>query len=130
MAHYVTTLDVMAMNQAIMERTGGESALGADGALESAVLGPQMAAHYTEASLAEQAATLMASIALAHAFMDGNKRTALAAGTTFLILNGQYVVSKPEELGRQLLAVITRQGGLDDAIADLAAWIDSHLAPI
>lgn len=130
MAHYVTTLDVMAMNQAIMERMGGESALRDDGALESAVMRPQMAAHYAEASLAEQAATLMAGIALAHAFVDGNKRTALAAGTTFLILNGQYVVSKPEELGQQLLAVIARPGSLDSAIAELAAWSDSRLAPL
>ena len=130
MAHYVTTLDVMAMNQAIMERMGGESALRDDGALESAVMRPQIAAHYAEASLMQQAATLMAGIALAHAFLDGNKRTALAAGTTFLILNGQYVVSKPEELGQQLLAMIARQGSLDDAIAALATWIDSHLAPI
>ena len=130
MAHHVTALDMMAMNKAIMERMGGESALRDGGALESAVVRPQMAARYAEASLAEQAATLLVGIALAHAFVDGNKPTALAAGITFLILNGQYVVSKPEELGRQLLAVIARQGSLDDAIAELAAWIDSRLAPI
>jgi death-on-curing protein len=123
MIQYLTVLDVIAMNGAIMERMGGESILRDEAALESAVMRPQMAAHYAEADLAEQAATLMAGVALAHAFVDGNKRTALAAGTTFLILNGHWIVSRPTELGEQIIAIVERTGTLDEAVAQVAVWL-------
>jgi death-on-curing protein len=101
-----------------------------EGALESAVMRPQMAAHHTGADAAEQAVTLIAGIALAHAFVDGNKRTAPAAGTTFLILNGYVVRSHNHELVEQILAVIEHSGGVDEAVAALAAWIRDHLQAI
>jgi death-on-curing protein len=127
MAHYLTTYDVIAMNNQIMERMGDQSGLRDENALESAVLRPQMSAHYAGASLAAQAATLMAGIALAHPFVDGNKRTALAAGTTFLIANGQWVVCKPTELGQQIEQLITRSSSLDDAIDHFTGWLEEHL---
>lgn len=113
-----------------MERMGGTSLLRDEGILESAVMRSQMAAHYEEADLITQAAVLMAGIALAHAFIDGNKRTALAVGTTFVQLNGQWIESKPEELGRQIEAIVTRTDSLEEVTARFAAWLHTHIRPL
>jgi len=77
---YLTVLDVIAMHDELIERTGGAVGLRDEGALDSAIMRPQMAAYYEEADLVTQAVLLMSGIALAHAFVDGNKRTALASG--------------------------------------------------
>lgn len=130
MAQYPTTMDVIAMNAEIMERMGGEHILRDEAALESAVMRPQMAAHYGSADLAEQAATLMAGVALAHGFVDGNKRTALAAGLTFLSLNGYLVATRRTELGEQVLALVERTGSVDEAVGKFAAWLREHLESI
>ena len=47
-------------------------------------------------SLAEMAATYAWSIARNHAFVDGNKRTALMTALTFLELNGRKLQVGPE----------------------------------
>lgn len=130
MYRYLTVFDVLAMNEAIMERMGGQSLLRDQGALESAVMRPQMVAHYEDANLETQTAVLMVGIALAHVFVDGNKRTALAAGTTFVALNGQWIASEPGELGRQIEAFLVRTDSLDQATARFIAWLRSHMQPL
>jgi len=127
MYRYITAFDVVAMNEIVMERMGGSSLLRDENGLESAVMRPQMVAYYEDADLVTQAAVLMAGIALAHAFVDGNKRTALLAGTTFLRLNGQKIVSEPEELGRQIEAIVIRTDSLDQATARFTSWLRTHL---
>ena len=130
MAQYPTALDVIAMNEEIMGRMGGgTSILRDEAALETAVMRPQIAAHYVEADLAEQAATLIAGVALAHAFVGGNKRTALAAGTTFLILNGNWVVCRPTEVGQQIVVITERSGSVADAVGLFAEWLRAHIEP-
>ena len=69
----------------------------------------------------------MVSIALAHAFVDGNKRTALAAGTTFLQLNGQWITSEPGEFGKQIEAFLIRPDSLDQATFRFIAWLRDHM---
>lgn len=56
--------------------------------LASAVARPKHYAQYQSADLALQAAVLAHGIAEGQVFLDGNKRTALAALTMFLALNG------------------------------------------
>jgi death on curing protein len=55
------------------------------GLLDSAVMAPQ-SGYYV--SLAEMAAVYAHGIAKNHAFVDGNKRTALVSSLAFLRLNG------------------------------------------
>lgn len=52
---------------------------------------------YGEASLAELAAAYAFGIAKAHAFVDGNKRTAFVTAVTFLRLNGLAFRPEPVE---------------------------------
>ncbi|MGZ3639252.1 MAG: type II toxin-antitoxin system death-on-curing family toxin [Ktedonobacterales bacterium] len=121
---YLTVLDVIALNDEILRRSG-ETPLPVrdEGGLESALMRPQMAAHYENADLITQAAVLIAGVALAHAFVDGNKRTALAVGTIFLALNGLQIVSEPGTLGRQIEAIVNRAGRLDEATTQFSEWM-------
>lgn len=121
---YLTVLDVIALNDEILRRSGEPPLPVCDeGGLESALMRPQMAAHYENADLITQAAVLIAGVALAHAFVDGNKRTALAAGTVVLALNGLQVASEPGAFGRQIEALVDRSGRLDEATTQFIAWM-------
>lgn len=73
-----------------LELTGtGESYFLRDrGLLESALSRPRNAFAYGEEDIVVLAVTLMAGIARAHAFEQGNKRTAFAAMRLFLRING------------------------------------------
>jgi death-on-curing protein len=124
--HYLSTLDIIALNQRILADEQQEATTRDDGLLEGALMRTQMAAHYEGADLVAQAALLMQGIALAHAFVDGNKRTALAAGTIFLDLNGSYIASAPMEFGRQIEAMVTRAITLDLFVA----WLRERLRDI
>ncbi|MBA3826093.1 MAG: type II toxin-antitoxin system death-on-curing family toxin [Ktedonobacterales bacterium] len=73
---------------------------------------------------------LIDGIAQAHAFIDGNKRTATAAGLIFLRLNGytiQYVADPDNnELGQQVLDLVKHQL----TVGEFAAWLRSRLITI
>ncbi len=118
------------MHEELIEQTGGATGLRDEGALESAVMRPQMAAYYEEADLVTQAVLLIAGIALAHAFVDGNKRTALAAGDTLLQINGLLYEGDAIELARQIEALVTRSDSLDDATARFVEWLRPRLRPL
>lgn len=129
MVRYLTVADIIAINGEMLRAMQG-SALGVrdEGLLESAALRPQMAAHYEGADLAHQAATLIAGIALAHAFVDGNKRAALLAGVVFLALNGHVVTARPLELAQRIEAFVAHSDALTEAIESFADWIRAHSA--
>src|SRR3712207_3825121 len=56
--------------------------------IEGALHRPRMYAHYQQADLALQAAALAHGLAEGQCFIEGNKRVALVAMRTFLLLNG------------------------------------------
>jgi death-on-curing protein len=121
---YLSVLDVIAMHQAIMARYNQDALLTDKGEalLDGAMMRPQMAAHYEQADLAQQAAQLITGIAQAHPFVGGNKRAAFGAGIVFLQLNGYLVESRPREFGERIVAVLTGA-----SLDDFAAWIRSNL---
>jgi death on curing protein len=67
-------------------------------ALESACRRPAHWADYERADIATQAAVLAHAIAETQPFLDGNKRTALAAMETFLLINGCEVEASDDQL--------------------------------
>lgn len=94
---------IVALHEEIMRRMGWSPApLRDEGALESAVMRPKMAAHYEDADLVYQAALLALGISQAQAFVDGNKRTAFAALKLFLNLNGHDLFVDPLTCAREL----------------------------
>ena len=76
------------MHQVLIDTFGGRPGLRDPGALESALMRPQLG-YYD--SLIDQAAALMESLANNHPFVDGNKRVAFFTTDTFLRMNGTYI---------------------------------------
>src|SRR5215469_13375786 len=103
---YLSVDDVWAINDLILRAEGQTSLLLNRGTLESALLRAQTAAYYQQADLVEQAAVLIGGIAFAHAFLDGNKRTAAVAGVAFLDRNGLHVSTVGDQLGRHIESLV------------------------
>ncbi len=59
----------------------------------------------------------------AHAFTDGNKRTALEAMISYLILNGYFIKTNDEELVG--LALMTAKG--EKSLGEVEQWIKVRL---
>lgn len=125
---YLTVLDVVALHATVMNHLGCAAApLRDQGALESAVMRPRMAATYDEADLIRQAALLAIGISQVQAFVDGNKRTAYAAVDVFLLVNGTQYVGDPLELARQLEKVAERSDSLSAATERFEAWLRANV---
>ena len=98
--------------------------------LESALDRPRTYAYYQNADLAFQAAVLAHGIAEGQYFIEGNKRVALEAMRTFLLING-YTITAPqvdraawildlsaggtvEELAKRIRSTLIRVSGSGD----------------
>jgi death on curing protein len=97
---------VEAIHEQLIARYGGVSGLRAAGLLASAVARPQnLAASGRTTSVASLAAAYAWGLLRNHPFLDGNKRTALAAMVVFLELNGwELNCSEAEETAMVLRA--------------------------
>jgi death on curing protein len=97
---------VEAIHEELIARYGGSSGLRDDGLLASAVARPQhLAAYGRNPSVASLAAAYAWGLLRNHSFLDGNKRTALAAMVAFLELNGwELGCSEAEETAMVLRA--------------------------
>ena len=79
---------VIEHNRLEVEETGEPHFLRGRGLLESALARPQNAFSYGEEDVVVLAVRLLAGVAFAHAFEQGNKRTAFEAMWRFLRFNG------------------------------------------
>src|SRR4051794_18760478 len=96
---YLTVRQVLRIHQAVIERTGGASAVLDMGRLDSAVAQPRMTfdGQPLYPSLAEKASALAFSLLMNHPFADGNKRTSHAALEMFLLRNGHEIIAPVDE---------------------------------
>ena len=90
-----------------IELYGGSHGVRDMGLLESALAMPMsgVGESYFHAFPFEMAAAYMFHIIQNHPFIDGNKRTGLAACLYFLELNGAEIDAEPDELERFVRAV-------------------------
>lgn len=125
---YPTPAFVIETNARICRRDGSPNQCLDAGKVESAVA----AAFYpgvppfVHGGVATTGAALCFYLVKAHAFLDGNKRTALATATTFLRLNGWHLVYPLTPTHNALSEVIERCGASEIGKKDLMAWFDSH----
>jgi death-on-curing protein len=130
MTEYIPIPAVVAVHDRLINRLGyPHAALRDEGLLESALMRPQMAAHYEEADLIRQATLLAIGISQAQTFLDGNKRAAYAMCEIFLDLNGLVITGDPIEMAKQLEAVATREDDLNSATTRFEAWLREHVTP-
>ena len=78
-------------------RHGGASGLRDEGLLQGTLQRPINKWQYENSDTFGCAAAYAFGIAKAHAFVDGNKRTAFVTSVTFLRLNGWHFVTEPAE---------------------------------
>lgn len=92
--------NVLRLHDFSIERFGGASGLRDMALLESAVMMPQASfgGQHLHPDVPSKAAAYLYHISQAHAFIDGNKRTAMAAALTFLRLNGHDVDANDDDL--------------------------------
>jgi len=94
MTDYLTTADVLAIHEDLINRFGGTHGVRDHGLLEAALYRPQTGYY---AGLIEEAAALWESLSQNHAFVDGNKRVAFDAMHIFLTINGARLEANVRE---------------------------------
>ena len=94
---WVPTRAVYIIHDRQIARHGGASGLRDEGLLQGALQRPINKSQYEGADTFGCAASYAFGIAKAHAFVDGNKRTAFVTSVTFLRLNGWHFVTEPAE---------------------------------
>ncbi len=116
---------VMMLHDRQIAEHGGSAGLRDAGLLESALARPQQLYAYGDppADLAELAASLAHGIAKNHAFVDGNKRTAIVSCETFIELNGATLDASDEEIYPVILGLA--DGALSEK--EFADWLRTHL---
>jgi death on curing protein len=105
---------------------GGATGLRDEGMLESALYRPQQKEAYGQPDLCDLAAAYLYGIVKNHPFVDGNKRTGLAAADLFLYFNGFSLEAEQEDLIQ--LVTMVASGEIDEDGA--AAFFRDHVEPI
>jgi death-on-curing protein len=123
-ALYLTLDELLALHAALIARHGGAPGVRDRGLVESA-LARARSGYY--GSLSEQAAALLQSFAMNHAFVDGNKRVAWASSMIFLRMNGYRVRVRAEDAERFLIdeVIVARA-----EIAAIAGWLERHMRAV
>ncbi|MDR3622676.1 MAG: type II toxin-antitoxin system death-on-curing family toxin [Paludisphaera borealis] len=112
--------DVIQIHTIQLEEFGGSEGVRDAGLLDSATAQPAatFGGAFLHADLFEMAAAYLFHIVKNHPFIDGNKRTGLAAAAVFLRLNGLIVdESFNDRLFEMTLAVAEGQMGKSDVAA-------------
>jgi death-on-curing protein len=106
---FLSAEHVLALHQFALEQHGGQDGLRDEGAFESAVIQPQNIWAYAQGDLFDVAAAYAFHLAQSQAFLDGNKRTGMAAALTFLRLNGVTIHRHTDELYRAMIEIADRR---------------------
>lgn len=121
MAEYLRVVEVLTLHAILIDEFGGTDGVRDLGALEAAVFRPQTG--YYEDPIAE-AAALLESLIQNHPFLDGNKRTAVAAADVHLRMNGFELAGDSMEHYRFLVGLM-EGGDLDWRAID--AWLRDNV---
>ena len=113
---------LIAIHDMQLAEHGGGAGLRDGNLLESALAKPENLAAYGNPDAAALAAAYGYGISRNHAFIDGNKRTALVAAELFLQLNGWRLVVDDADCVFTMLAVAAGEI-TEDAFAD---WLRLH----
>ncbi|MFC6322609.1 type II toxin-antitoxin system death-on-curing family toxin [Companilactobacillus baiquanensis] len=122
---YLTKQELIAMNKLILSRIGShyvgvQYTQGLDLVIEQpkqVVFGKEL---YPNIWL--KAAFIIQKITKKHIFNDGNKRTALVAGSVFLELNGYELIFTEQEI-ESLILTITNNEDSETVMISIAEWL-------
>lgn len=121
---YLAAEDILVLHDRVIEETGGVHGMRDLGLLIAAAERPRTSFGskelYPDAFL--KAAALFESIARNHAFVDGNKRTAVLATARFLFINGYTLTTTNPELERFVLTAVVKKLSIEK----IAVWLKRH----
>lgn len=123
MRDYLRVIEVLAIHALVIDEFGGADGVRDLGALEAAVFRPQTG--YYEDSIAE-AAALFESIVQIRPFLDGNRRTALAAADVHLRMNGLELAGESMNHHKFIIGLM-ENGEFDWRAVD--SWLRRYVNP-
>jgi death on curing protein len=123
---WVPLAAVLSIHDRQISRHGGASGMRDRTLLEVACARPMNRAAYADANLADIAASYAFGITKAHAFVDGNKRTAFVTALTFLRLNG-YAFRPPPIEGVKMMEDLA-SGQISETA--FASWLSKGMTAI
>ena len=117
---------IVAIHDRQISRHGGTPGMRDRSLLEAGAARPLNRHAYGEADLAVLAAAYAFGIAEAHAFVDGNRRTAFVTGVAFLRINGVKRTFDQVEIVRMM------EGLADGSVGEdaFAAWLLGEGMPL
>ncbi len=120
----LTLEQLLEIHTLLIAETGGSQGIRDLGRLEAALATQTQHVFGEELyeTLPEKAAALIRGIIADHAFVDGNKRTGMLIGLTFLELNGLNFIATPGELEDFAVRIATDHLGVED----IAGWLKTH----
>jgi len=120
---WVSKKAVLAMHSAQLTEHGGSDGIRDETLLDSALAKPlNVFAYADQPDIFRLAASYAFGIARNHAFVDGNKRTALVVSLTFLDRNGWNIVASKQDLYFTFLHLAEGSFSEDE----LTAWFTQH----
>lgn len=121
---YLTAGQVLFIHSRLIDETGGSHGIRDVGLLQSAVSRPKATFGGKDLypDIFHKAAAFMESLIKNHAFIDGNKRTAITSVGIFLHRNGYLLETAQRELERFTLSVATDNTSFDDIVK----WLKKH----
>ena len=123
---WVPLAAVLAIHDRQIARHGGAPGMRDRALLEMGCARAMNLAAHADSGLAETAAAYAFGICKAHAFVDGNKRTAFVTALTFLRLNGYSFRPQTIEGVRMMENLAT--GEVSEA--DFARWLSNGMSAI
>jgi death-on-curing protein len=121
---FLSQAEVLRIHGMLIDLYGGAPGLRDPGLLASALAQPEASFGGAPLHPTVAAAAYGFHIARNHAFVDGNKRIALAAMLVFLEVNGKPLVVEQEELYAVMMAVSDGRWSKET----LTAWLGDHLS--
>lgn len=120
---WVSKKAVLAMHTVQLAEHGGSEGIRDETLLDSALAKPRnVFAYADQPDIFRLAASYAFGIARNHAFVDGNKRTALVVSLTFLDRNGWDIVASKEDVYFTFLHLADGSFTEDE----LTAWFTQH----
>ena len=116
--------EVVTIHDDQIAQFGGSMGLRDVGALESALLRPQLG-YYD--GLLQEAAALMESLAMNYPFVDGNKRTAFFATDAFLRMNDHFIDCDSDEAYAFFMELFEANAF---RFAGLTPWLEEKVRPV
>ncbi len=120
--HFLSRRVVEAIHVEQLQRHGGAQGLRDENALESALGRAQNKVVYGDPDQADIAAAYVFGLGRNHAFVDGNKRTAIVTAVTFLAINGYMLTADDGMLYSFTMGIAS--GEIDESGA--AAFFRDH----